>query len=347
MKMSAKLVLTFASLIVMICVSRQVAWAITPTVAASPSPYTGNCPGTISFTGTITATAAGTVSYEFEYTPPGQTTALVPKVQSITVKSPGPVMVSGSGGVTLSGIGTVVLLETAPVKAASNPATFKAVCSSSAMNYHYPVQKPQISRNAVQMPYSSTTQSLSLVASDSRIQAYNYGGADVFNSCGNGQPLCVGYYHNESDVGPIVSTHQILTWRSYYLFQPVKIPSGSQLTKATLTVNASNWPSNCYGGIAPAVSDWTTTKSYTDGNFTYAIPTSFGGPNAEGFYTVTFFVTPIVKDWVSGKIPNHGFVLRGSDENGSGPNNVYCVLNFAGAGKLVITLTTPVLQYHQ
>ena len=105
-----------------------------------------------------------------------------------------------------------------------------------------------------------------------------------------------------------------------------------------LTVDSGD--TSCYGGLGRAVLTRTHVepgKMQTfsapypdDGDFNWPAPIMFAAGSA------TIDVTSIVQAWVSGKMPNQGFVLRGKLEDNGANGNDACSLVFGKDAVLTI-----------
>jgi hypothetical protein len=336
MKTFMKLGMISACSTAALCLAQQAAWAV-PTASASPNPYNGFCPTTITFTGTLNAAAAGNMTYYFSYTDPAAPTKVINRPpKTVKAIAAGPVSVSDTGTMTLSGTGTMTLYETVPNVTHSTTVNIPLICSSAA-HPAYPRASTGPNFRLAPLPNQQSV-AVRLIASDMRSKFYNYATGehpDIFENCDPKPSLCVGFYHNESDAGPVVMWHQIWTERAYLMY--AKFPIGAQINKATITLNVTNPESaNCFGGIGMATAPWIGNTTSVDGNFSFATPIT----KTNGGQTWTIDVTQIVKAWMSNKAANNGFVLRGSNENGSPPNNITCFMNFHATG---MTLVEPVL----
>lgn len=131
-------------------------------------------------------------------------------------------------------------------------------------------------------------------------------GLPFLSDCAVG-PMCLGWHHDESSVGGVVT----IWWyaenvRAYYRFDDLNAISGHYIVSATLHVPVTGGTVGCLAGIAAADSDWTSIpNSYIGG--------TFGAPS--GPITGGLDVTDLVRAWVNGSTPNYGFVLRGADEH--------------------------------
>ena len=141
---------------------------------------------------------------------------------------------------------------------------------------------------------------------------------------------CVGWETYKSGDGPSLN-HEITVWRSYLAFNWTIPLHNLNVYKATVNLTiAPNSDQGCYGGIAPALAQWEGNKDWVQGDFTYNEPHTINGP------TFSIDVTSIVRDWASGKVRNFGFVMSGSNETGSEPDNAACILNFNNGATLTI-----------
>jgi len=102
--------------------------AVTATVAATPSTYTGSCPTTVSFQGTIFGPPSTPTSYYFSYYDPGAKKTHTHS-NSGKIGPAGFLAVTSSGSMTGSGTGSVTLFVTAPASAQSNTANITVTCS--------------------------------------------------------------------------------------------------------------------------------------------------------------------------------------------------------------------------
>jgi hypothetical protein len=329
--------LVFALSAFAIGLSHQAASAGAPTVSASPNPYKGNCPTTLAFTGTITATAAGTISYQFAYTAPGQSIPTLPKPQTVVAKQAGPVTVTASGNVTWSGTGTIELDELAPVKAHSQTVTITTVCSSSTAP-NYPLAPS--SRNVLTAPKPLTVtqnQKIPLQMAAYGDKSFNIGDQDIFVGCGG---ICAGYEHYRNN-DPF-DVKQIIIYRGYLLFN--KIPTGQTVVKAVLGLNVQDRDQvSCFGGVGAATSAWNPATQWPDGDFSYATPMQ-----SNGTY-MSIDVTSIVRAWMTGKVPQYGLVVRGSDENtqvGFVAHTSSCIMQFAKPNVLYVQTSSSPMAPH-
>jgi hypothetical protein len=106
----------------------------------------------------------------------------------------------------------------------------------------------------------------------------------------------------------------------------------------TLAIEGGN--RGCFGRLGRAVLTRTpvmkgTTQTFTapypdDGDFRWSTPATFSPTS------VAIDVTDIVKGWVSGKMPNQGFVLRGKTEDNGSNGNDSCSLRFGKDAVLTI-----------
>ena len=141
---------------------------------------------------------------------------------------------------------------------------------------------------------------------------------------------CVGWETYKSGDGPSLN-HEITVWRSYLAFNWTIPLHNLNVYKATVNLTtAPNSDPSCYGGIAPALAQWEGNKDWVQGDFTYNEPHTVNGT------TFSIDVTSIVRDWASGKVRNFGFVMSGSNETGSEPDNAACILNFNNGATLSI-----------
>jgi len=127
MKLSIRLLWIACASVAAMIFSAHPAWALSATLAATPTSYKGSCPATISFNGTIFGSANSAVSYYFGYYDPGQGKTI--KVSSSGTTGPsGFLAVSASGKMTGSGTGSVTLYVTSPGSAQSNTVQISVTC---------------------------------------------------------------------------------------------------------------------------------------------------------------------------------------------------------------------------
>ncbi len=295
--------------------------AASPTVSASPASFSGTCPATINFSGVLYAAGAGTLKYYFSYYDPGQKKNIADPVKTVTPKFAGPVAVSDTGVMSGSGAGSVTLYEISPLVAQSAPFTIQVTCAaqaSPAPNPRYRLQRPAFPIFRWNNVHFNEW--------DWRINHYESGMGipEVGLAC---DTLCAGFRHITSGGGAPFGIHEIDDWRSYMQFAKFPAPVAQALLIFTTT---DPQDVNCLEGAAPALATWQGNKDWVNGDFTYTVPRQVSGN------TVTLDVTSIAQDWVSGKLPNHGFVIAGSDESGGGPDNITCIINFTVPPTLLV-----------
>jgi hypothetical protein len=210
---------------------------------------------------------------------------------------------------------------------------YKSGVDSGPSNSYCGPSKYSLSPNSYMGRGSSQIMKLSSYHWDTRKNSYIFQIAGLSGLPENGEacgPLnqpCVGYSTYKTGDGPTLY-HEIDTWRAYIspIWTGPTSLAGMNVYKATLalTVNQPN-ALHCFGGIGPALAAWQGNKDYVQGDFTYNEPFSLSGS------LLTIDVTSIVRDWATGKVPNFGFVLDGSNETGSEPDNVTCTISFSAA----------------
>jgi len=314
--------------------STRAAVAAAPTVDKIAD-YYGSCPATVHFSGALyPPTAAPTkITYVFGYYDPGQAKWIADKAKTISVN--GSVGVTDTGTFTGSGVATVVLYQNNVVS--PQPQSFQVHCGA------VPPRNPGIRGRLAGNYRFPVWSSMPFQAWDWRLNQYTYSGGlgslpDFGTACGD---ICAGFRHFTSGGGAPFGYHEIDDWRSYMQFGKIPNPP-KPVSQAVLILTLDVWSSQsslkCLEGVAPALSTWQGNKAWVNGNFTYNAPTIASGlllpPDTR---KVMFDVTSIVRDWFSGKIANHGFVIAGSNEAGTEPpDNVDCVIGFAVSPTLLV-----------
>ncbi|HXM19473.1 MAG TPA: hypothetical protein VN934_11785 [Candidatus Tumulicola sp.] len=334
----------------LIIVARPAAASVTTaTLTATTPSYSGKCPVTEAFTGAISGTPGTTFQYSFNRYING-----VQQVQNVgagTIPSNGTFSpVNDSFSIASSSTGTnfdqiwVHNIAGGQADVYSNKASFTATCVLILLSTMPPIpvaSPPFSSKNQVTQPLSSNA-TLVLHPGASAIRSkvlLNQGQADFFFGpycTHSGAQLCVGYDH-VLDTG-VFGEKKIGIIRSYFMFA---IPHGLNVVKALLGFHqifdgTDQTSFQCFGGIAPAVSPWTTNNDFVDGDFGFPAPAHYIGPDG------TIDVTSIVKAW-TGKMANNGFVMRGSDEQTFIGKNETCHFIFSPI-ELKITVSSPILK---
>ncbi len=112
------------------------AFALSATASVNPTQYSGSCPATFTFKGTIIAPPSGTsVTYYFKYYDPGQQKYINVPTQpqtGTTTGGPGVLLVTPStGSITGSGTGSVQLVVTVPAPGTTSPTmSFQVHCTN-------------------------------------------------------------------------------------------------------------------------------------------------------------------------------------------------------------------------
>jgi hypothetical protein len=311
------------------------------TVTASPPPaltattpsYTGKCPVTEAFTGTISGTPGTTFQVWFNRFINGAKQDI--NAGAGTIPSSGSLAVSDSFPISSSASGTtfdqiwVRFISGGQADVYGVEASFTVTC----VNPNAPVlhQGPKLVMPAITLHttwWVWRKYEYKWVGMTTDVPEFGTG------PCPN---PCVGwlhYHHGDS----FFLYHYNDYLRSMLLFDQSAI-AGTHPTNATLTLIDKGGPMACFGGLGRATVSWlgggqqTFTAPYpVDADFTTPAPWLVGGASS-----IVFDVTKTVQAWASGASPNNGFVLRGKTEDNGSDGNDDCGINFGSDGVLTIT----------
>ena len=300
------------------------------TISTTQPSFTGACPATITFTGAITGTAGTTFTYNFvridhgvfEFS--GDTAATMPASGSLAV----------TDSVTISA--STNNSEQLVVKniAGGQPNVYSTALSYSVTCKFNPGARP---------PNSQLNVALTLHPKWTGVREYEYKwvGATLYvpeRGTGPCPDLCVGWFHLHNG-----DSFWLYHWntfdRAFFGYDPVAF-NGLTLSRATLKLTVSSGDTACFGRVGRAVLTQTpimreTTQTFqapypADADFSLATAPQLTPTSA------TIDVTNIVRAWVSGKMPNQGFVIRGKVEDNGSNGNDSCSLRFAKDAVLTI-----------
>jgi hypothetical protein len=176
-------------------------------------------------------------------------------------------------------------------------------------------------------PAVVTTYTLPITASWCKWQDYTYGLGTFGTGCG---PVVMGFMHMVSGASFWLN-HENEIFQSIETYDTSSI-KGMKIFRATMTltnpsaqfsggITKENYA--CYGGIGVATAPYTAGATWINGDFTtFPAHTHFKAESS------SIDVTRIVQAWAAGKVPNYGFVLRGTNENMGASDNNICVEYF-------------------
>lgn len=326
----------------LIVVARPAAATVTaspapPLTATTPS-YSGKCPATEAFTGTISGTPGTTFQYSFN-----RFINNVQQIQNVgagTIPSSGSLAVSDSFSVASSTNNTLQNFDQIWVHNISGgqsdvygvKAAFSVTCGSSSP-YAVLHQGPALVKPVVTLH----SQWWAL-----REYEYKWVGATTYipergtGPCGD---LCIGWDHIKNG-----DSFWLYHWNTYdraFLGFDPNAFNGLTVSKATLTLKVVQGDANCYGGLGRALLAKIPAVNFTSQTFNGPYPQDgdFNWPTATQFNagSATIDVTSIVQQWAIGQLRNDGFVLRGKVEDNGSDGNDSCSLGFGTDGVLTIT----------
>jgi hypothetical protein len=331
-------VIVAAAAVVAVSIAHPAKASITgATISTTQPSYSGTCPVTIAFTGSVTGTPGTAFTYSFN--------RFVNGVQQVVA----------GGTVTLSS-GSYAVNDSIPISATtsaktfdqiwvhnisggqtdvySNQANFSVTCGGPTPNPRYVLhQGPALVRPNV---------TLHSTWWGDREYSYKWTGiAPCMFERGTALPtnLFIGYDHEKWG-----DSAWLCHWNTYdraFLGFDQNSLSGLNVTQALLTLSIATGDRSCLGGIGRALLTKVPLTLSTSTTFTAPYPDDgdFNWPTTSGSSVggVTFDVTSIVQQWASGKMKNDGFVVRGrTEDNGSDANNDSCSLTFGTDGVLQI-----------
>jgi hypothetical protein len=319
---------------VFVIIARPAAAAITTTTLTATTPsYSGKCPVTEAFSGTIVGTPGTAFQYSFNRFING-----AQQVQAI-------------GAATIPTGGSLPVSDSFSIPANSTGANFDQIWVHNIAGGQPDVYSPKATFNVACVnpnPYAIlhpgvTTLAKPLITLHTkwwgwRKYEYKWVGISTYQpEAGTGPctDLCVGWNHIKNG-----DSFWLFHWnyylRSALLFDQSSI-AGAKPTKATLTLTETTGKIACFGGVGRATLNWQGgTNDFSapypsDGDFSLPVSSQRTG------MTETFDVTPIVQAWASGAFPNNGFVLKSSTEDNGSNGNDGCFVDFGTDGVLTIT----------
>ncbi len=291
------------------------------TLSASPPSFAGYCPTTVSFSGVIAGKPGTTFQYTFAWR--------------------GGTEFSGDFVATMPASGTLPVQYSISVTASTTDFMQIWVRNISGGQANVYSTSPEYSvackfNPGARPPNTNFLQPLTLHPEWFALREYEYKTVGPMSSylpergtapCPG---LCIGWYH-ALDGAFLWIFHWNTYDRAFWGYDPVAF-QGLKVTKATLKLTVASGDTSCFGALGRAVLTRThveqgTTQTFSapypdDGDFNWPAPVQFTAGSA------TIDVTSIVQAWVSGKMPNQGFVLRGRlEDNGSNDNDT-CSLVF-------------------
>jgi hypothetical protein len=299
------------------------------TLSTSQPSYAGNCPTTVSFSGSITGKPGTTFRFTFAWLAgkdfSGDFAGTMPPSGSLPVQF----SISVTGSITDSMQVWVRNISGGQPNVYSNSAEYSVACK-----FNPGVLPPSAH---FQKPVTLHPQWFAL-------REYEYKTVNFMSTyvpergtapC---QDLCIGWDHILN--GSFLWLFHWNTYdRAFWGYDPAAF-KGLKVTKATVTLKVDSGDPSCYGGLGRAVLTRTpvvkgTTQTFNapypdDGDFNWPAPVQFTAGSA------TITVTSIVQEWVNGKIPNQGFVLRGKFEDNGANDNNSCSLSFGKDAVLTI-----------
>jgi hypothetical protein len=312
-------------------VARPADAAVTATLNAATPSYSGKCPVTETFGGTISGTAGTTFQYSFNRFING-----AQQVQNIgagTIPASGSLAVNDSVSIGSSTTGStfdqvwVHNIAGGQADVYSGKASFSVTCVN-------PLGVLHPGMNTLVRPL------ITLHTKWWGWRKYEYkwvGMSTYLPEVGTGPcaDLCVGWVHIKNG-DSFWLYHWNFYLRSVVLFDQGSI-TGAKPTKATLTVPIAMGNMSCFGGLGRATVNW--QGGTNDFNAPYPNDADFNAPASmqTGAGVVTFDVTSIVQGWANGSSTNNGFVLRGSTEDNGSNGNDDCTVDFGTAAVLTIS----------
>ncbi len=300
------------------------------TVSASPPSFAGYCPTDVSFSGVITGKPGTTFWATFvwlggtEFS--GDFVETMPASGSLPIQFPISVTKSTTDYMEIR-VGNI---SGGQPDLYSNAAPYSVACKFNPAVLPAPV-------TSIQKPVKLHPQWFAL-------REYEYKTVGPFSSfipergsaaCPD---LCIGWDHI-LDGSFLWLFHWNTYDRAFWGYDPAAF-KGLKVTKAIVTLKVDGGDPACYGGLGRAVLTRThvvkgTTQRFSgpypdDGDFNWPAPVHFAAGSA------TIDVTSIVQAWVSGKIPNQGFVVRGKLEDNGAEGNDSCSLSFGTDALLTI-----------
>lgn len=300
------------------------------TVSASPPSYSGDCPTTVSFTGLVTGQPGTTFWVTFFWlsgtTLSGDFVETMPASGSLSVQFPISVIKSTTDHMQIR----VSHISGGQADLWSIGAQYSVACKFDPGVL--PPSPPNFRKSVTLHPQWFA------------LREYEYKTVGPFSSfipergsapC---QDLCIGWSHILD--GAFLWLYHWNTYdRAFWGYDPAAF-KGLKVEKATVTLTIDGGNPGCYGGLGRAVLTRTpaaigTTQTFhapypDDADFNWPAPAQFAAGSA------TIDVTSIVRAFVTGKIPNQGFVLRGKLEDNGSNGNDSCTLSFGKDAVLTI-----------
>jgi hypothetical protein len=297
-------------------------------LATTQSSHSGGCPATIPFTGSITGNSGTTFTYTFRRVVNGVPQLVngglvtMPASGSIAVKDAITITASTQSGEVTTNQILVQNISGGQHDQYSNPVDFSVTCRFT----QTPVPG---SPNLVQRGVALHPQWVGL-----REYEYKWVGLTSFipergaAPCAN---LCIGWYHLHNG-----DSFWLYHWNTYdraFLGYDLSAAKGWNISKAALSLTVVEGDAACYGGAGRAVLTRTPIEVAATQTFHAPYPddADFAWPTPAQIDTksVVVTVTSIVQGWLSDKMPNQGFVLRGRVEDNGSNDNDGCSVAFA------------------
>jgi hypothetical protein len=325
-----------AALIVVAAMSlsmRPAQAAVTASISINgPANYTGLCPTTMSFSGTISGAPGTQVTYSWnrfinssQQVASGATVTLgaSPYAVSDSIK-----LIANASGTTFDQLWVHNISGGQP-DVYSNKVTFSVTCAGATPNpmtvLHQGTTliRPAVTLHSLEWTWRSYT--------------YEYVGfmSTYVPEFGTGPctNLCVGWIHVKNGDSGWLYHHNSFE-RSWLGF--ANTVKTLHATKALLALTVVGGDPGCLGGVGMGKGPWPGVSQHdfktgapTDADFTLPATSSVNGS------TVTFDVTSIVQAWESGH-SNDGFVVRSRTEDNGSDGNDSCSLSFGTDGVLTI-----------